>query len=29
MEVEIVEGEWEVLGVNVGHPAVTNGNFLA
>ena len=25
MEVEIVEGEGAVLGVNMGHPIVTNG----
>jgi len=27
MEVEIVEGEWAVLGVNMGHPVVTSGDF--
>jgi len=27
MAVEIVEGEEAVLGVNVGHPIVTNGDF--
>jgi len=29
MRVEIVEGEWAVLWVNVGHPIVTNGNVVA
>jgi len=29
MEVEIVEGKGSVLGVNVGHPIVTNGDFVA
>jgi len=29
MEVEIVEGEGTVLGVNVEHPIVTNGDFVA
>jgi len=27
--VEIVEEEWTVLGVNVKHPTVTNGDFVA
>ena len=27
--VEIVEGEAAVFGVNVGHPVVTSGDFLA
>jgi len=27
--VEIVEGEGAVLGVNAGHPIVTDGNFVA
>ena len=27
--VEIIEGEKEVLGVNVGHPIVTNRDFVA
>jgi len=27
--VEIVEGKGAVLGVNVGHPTVTNGGFAA
>ena len=27
--VEIVEGEGAVLRVNVGHPSVTNGDFVA
>jgi len=27
MEVVIVEGEWAVLGVNMGRPIVTNGAF--
>jgi len=27
--VEIVEGEGAVLGVNVGHPIVINGDFVA
>ena len=27
--VKIVEGEGAVLGVNVGHPIVTNGDFVA
>jgi len=27
MMVEIVEGKRAVLGVNVGHPIVTNGDF--
>jgi len=27
--VEIVEGKCAVLGVNVGHPIVTNGTFVA
>jgi len=26
--VEIVEGEGAVLGVNMGHPIVTNGDFV-
>jgi len=25
--VEIVEGEGTILGVNVGHPTITNGDF--
>jgi len=29
MGVEIVEREGAVLGVNVGHPIVTNGDFVA
>jgi len=29
MGMEIVKGEGVVLGVNVGHPAVTNGDFVA
>jgi len=29
MEVMIVERERLVLGVNVGHPIVTNGDFVA
>jgi len=29
MGVEIVEGEGIVLGINVGHPVVTNGDFMA
>jgi len=29
MGVEIVEGEGAVLGVNVGHPIVTNEVFVA
>jgi len=27
--VEIIEGKGAVLGVNVGHPIVTNGDFVA
>jgi len=27
--VEIVEGKEQFLGVNVGHPLVTNGDFVA
>jgi len=27
MRVEIIEGEGTVLGVNVGHPVVTSGDF--
>ena len=27
--VKIVEGEGEVLGINVGHPTLTNGDFVA
>jgi len=27
--VKIVEWEWAVLGVNVVHPIVTNGDFVA
>jgi len=29
MGVEIIEGEVTLLGVNVGHPIVTNGDFVA
>jgi len=29
MGVEIVEGEGTVSGVNVGHPIVTSGDFVA
>jgi len=29
MGVVIIEGEWAVLGVNVQHPVVTNGDFDA
>jgi len=29
MEVEIVEGEGAVLRVNMGHPIVINGDFVA
>jgi len=27
MEVEIIEGQWAVLGVNLGHPVVTDSIF--
>jgi len=27
--VVIIEGEWAVLGVNLGHPIITNGVFVA
>jgi len=27
--IEIVKGEGAVFGVNVGHPILTNGNFVA
>jgi len=29
MGMEIIEGEGAVLGVNVGHSIVTNGDFVA
>jgi len=29
MRVEIVEGEGQIFGINVGHPIVTNGDFVA